>query len=159
MHLRLFSGLGYWFAAAAILFCPLLIPARAAVVINELMAAPSERQLSWSSNDVPRLGSGAAWMEPDFAASGWPSANLPAGYGFGGLATDLSFAMRDKAPSLYLRQEFNVAPEQAALGEALSLLVDYNDGFVAYLNGREVFRANCGATNGFMFASQPAFNV
>ena len=55
---------------------------------------------SWSSNDVPRLGSGVAWMEPDFAASGWPSANLPAGYGFGGLATDLSFAMKISAAPL-----------------------------------------------------------
>ncbi|HEY2952430.1 MAG TPA: lamin tail domain-containing protein, partial [Verrucomicrobiae bacterium] len=159
MQLRLFNGLRHWRAAAVLLFCALLLPARAAVVINELMAAPSERQLSWSSNGVPRLGSGVAWMEPDFAANGWPSGNLPAGYGFGGLATDLSFAMSDKAPSLYLRKEFNVTPEEAALADALSLLTDYNDGFVAYVNGREVFRANCGGTNRFMFASQPAFNV
>src|SRR5216117_2871082 len=159
MHLPLFRGLGYWRAAAAILFCAFLFPARAAVVINELMAAPSERQLSWSSNGVPRLGSGVAWMEPDFAARGWPSGNLPAGYGFGGLATDLTSVMLDKAPSLYLRKEFNVAPAEAALGDDLSLLVDYNDGFVAYLNGREIYRANCGGTNHFLFASQPAFNV
>jgi hypothetical protein len=31
--------------------------------------------------------------------------------------------------------------------------------FVAYLNGREVARANCGPTNHFIYASQPAFNV
>jgi hypothetical protein len=58
-----------------------------------------------------------------------------------------------------LRKEFTVTPEQAALPHNLSLLVEYNDGFVAYLNGREVARANCGGTNRFMFASQPAFNV
>ena len=34
-----------------------------------------------------------------------------------------------------------------------------NDGFVAYLNGREAARANCGPTNHSMFASQPAYNV
>ena len=157
--MRLFRRLAYWHAAVAFLFCGLPIPACAAVVINELMAASSERQLSWSSNGVPCLGSGVAWMEPDFVANGWPSGNLPAGYGFGGLATDLSFSMSNKAPSLYLRKEFNVTPDQAALTDALSLLVDYDDGFVAYLNGREVFRANCGATNRFMFARQPAFNV
>src|SRR5881396_1712660 len=105
MHLPLFRGLGYWRAAAAILFCAILIPAHAAVVINELSAAPSERQLSWSSNGVPRLGSGIAWMEPDFAPKGWLSGNLPAGYGFSGLSTDLTATMKDNAPSLYLRKE------------------------------------------------------
>jgi hypothetical protein len=111
------------------------------------------------SNGVPRLGSGFTWFEPEFAPDGWLSGNLPAGYGFSGLATDLTSTMRDKAPSLYLRKEFNVTSTQAVLTANLSLQVEYNDGFVAYLNGREVARANCGASNRFMFAAQPAFNV
>jgi len=133
--------------------------ARGAVIINELSAAPSEQQLSWSSNGVPRLGSGLAWMEPDFTARGWASGNLPAGYGFGGLATDLTATMKSNAPSLYLRREFTLTTAQAALSEPLTLVVEYNDGFVAYLNGREVARANCGPANHFIYANQPAFNV
>jgi hypothetical protein len=133
--------------------------ASGAIRINELVAAPSERQLAWSSNGIPRLGSGVAWTEPGFAENGWSAGPLPAGYGFSGLATDLSGAMRDKAPSLYVRKEFFLSAEQASITDPLSLWVDYNDGFVAYLNGREVARANCGITNRFIYASQSAFNV
>src|SRR4051812_45008419 len=131
----------------------------AAVVINELCAAPSEQQLSWSSNGVPRVGSGWAWMEPEFLPQGWATGNLPAGYGLSGIATDLTLSMKGKTPTLYLRKEFSLTSTQATFAEPLTLMVDYNDGFVAYLNGREVARANCGASNAFMYAGQPAFNV
>jgi hypothetical protein len=141
-----------WLAAAPTI--------HAAVWLNELSAAPSEQQLQWSSNGVPRLGSGAAWMEADFTAPGWTSGLLlPAGYGVGGLTTDLTAAMKDQAPSLYLRKEFDLTAEQAAMNDTLALVVEYNDGFVAYINGREVARANCGPTNRFIYARQPAFNV
>src|SRR2546425_5626638 len=160
MHSRLFPSIRHLGAGASLIFFfGAATHSPAVVLINELMAAPSERQLSWSSNGVPYLGSGIAWMEAEFAASGWRSGNLPAGYGFSGLATDLTTTMKDKAPSLYLRKDFNRTPEQAAVPDTLLLTVEYNDGFVAYLNGREVARANCGASNRFMFASQPAFNV
>src|SRR5437868_7002063 len=59
----------------------LCFQARAAVIINELYASPSDQQLTWSSNGVPRLGSGIAWLEPDFPEHAWSSGNLPAGYG------------------------------------------------------------------------------
>jgi hypothetical protein len=133
--------------------------APATVVINEFMAASSERRLSWDSNGVPKLGSGVEWMEPGFTASGWTNILLPAGYGFSGLATDLSGPMRGKAPSLYLRKEFVVASDQGGSTNQLVLSVQYNDGFVAYLNGRQIARANCGFSNHFMYASQPAYNV
>src|SRR3954452_864893 len=132
---------------------------RGAVVINEFSAAPSEQQLTWSSNGVPRLGSGISWVDPGFVPRGWSSGNLPAGFGMGGLATDLTTTMKGKTPTLYLRKEFSLTSTQAAFAEPLTLMVDYNDGFVAYLNGREVARANCGASNAFMYAGQPAFNV
>ncbi|MDB6034798.1 MAG: hypothetical protein JWM16_5136 [Verrucomicrobiales bacterium] len=137
-----------------------LRPAQAAVVINELFSSPSDLQLSYRSNGIPQLDSGISWMEPGFSGDGsWSSGTLPAGYGFGGLSTDLSSTMKGKTPSVYLRKEFYLTPEQAAFTDPLVLTVDYNDGFVAYLNGREVARANCGATNRFIFANQPAYNV
>jgi hypothetical protein len=136
-----------------------IVQTKAEVVINELMAGSSDRRLSWSSNAVPQIGSGVAWVSSNYLANTWNSGNLPAGYGFAGLSTDLTAAMSNQAPSLYLRKEFTATAEQAAGTNALILQIQYNDGFVAYLNGREVARANCGPTNHFMYACQPAYNV
>jgi hypothetical protein len=130
-----------------------------AVVINELMAATSEQRLSWDAGGVPHLGSGAQWVDPGFNTAGWTNTLLPAGYAFAGLASDLTSQMKGLAPSLYLRKEFQATPDQAASTNGLVFSVQYNDGFVAYLNGREAARANCGPTNHFIFASQPAYNV
>src|ERR1035437_5022046 len=130
-----------------------------AVVINELMAATSEQRLSWDAGGVPHLGSGAQWVGLGFNPAGWANNLLPAGYVFAGLASDLSSQMKGLAPSLYLRKGFQATAAQAASTNMLVLSVQYNDGFVAYLNGREAARANCGPTNRFIFASQPAYNV
>jgi hypothetical protein len=65
--------------------------------------------------------------------------------------------MTNKTPSVYLRKEFNVTAAQAALNRPNA--GSYNDSLVAYLNGREVARLNCGPTNHFVFASEPAANV
>lgn len=132
---------------------------KAGVVINEFMAAASENKLTWDSQGVPHLGSGIAWTDPDFVTRAWTNGSLPAGYGYSGLATQLSTVMKDVARSLYLRREFDASAEQANSTNALILYAQYDDGFVAYLNGREVARANAGPTNSFMYASQPAFNV
>jgi len=132
---------------------------RASVVINEFMAGASERRLSWATNDVARIGSGMVWNQPEFADSAWSTGNLPAGYNYTGLATDLTGSMLNQAPSLYLRKQFQVTADQAASSSQLTLTIDCNDGFVAYINGHEVARANCGPTNHFMYASQPAYNV
>jgi hypothetical protein len=139
--------------------CFLAASALGAVRIHEFMAATSERRLSWDASGWPRLGSGLSWTDPDFSPMGWESVFLPAGYGFSGLATDLGGRMKGKAPSVYLRKEFVVGPETAASPNALVLSVQYNDGFVAYLNGRPVARGNCGLPGHFMYASQPACNV
>ena len=133
--------------------------AQGEVVINECMAGSSDRRLSWSTNDVAQLGTGVAWKAPEYLDSAWSAGNLPAGYGFGGLSTDLTGAMSNQAPSLYLRKEFQATAGQASATNQLNLTIDCNDGFVAYINGREVARANCGPTNHFMCACQAAYNV
>src|SRR5512140_3453024 len=87
----------------ALFLSVLLLPAGlpASVVINEFMAATSEKRLSWENDGVPQLGSGVRWMDQDFAATGWTIGYMPAGYGFTGLRTDLSTLMKGKAPSIY----------------------------------------------------------
>ena len=141
------AAFGFWFQAEG------------GVVINEIMAGSSDRRLSWSTNDVAQLGSGVSSKAPGYADGAWSPGNLPAGYGFGGLATDLTGTMSNRAPSLYLRKAFQVTADQAAATNQLNLTVDCNDGFVAYINGCEVARANCGPTNHFLYACQPAYNV
>jgi len=137
----------------------LLFQAQGGVVINEFMAGSSDRRLSWSTNDVAQMGSGVSWKATEYVDSAWSTGNLPAGYGFTGLSTDLTSVMSNQAPSLYLRKEFQVTAEQASATNQLHLIITYNDGFVAYINGREFTRANCGPTNHFMYASQAAYNV
>ena len=39
------------------------------------------------------------------------------------------------------------------------MLIDYDDGFVAYLNGKEVARRNTGAQGSFAWHTQVAFNT
>ena len=76
------------------------------------------------------------WYAPDFDDSAWASGPTAIGFGDDGLAT----AVEAGTPVVLLRQRFAVA-DPAAVRELL-LHVDYDDGFVAYLNGREVARAN-----------------
>lgn len=42
--------------------------------------------------------------------------------------------------------------------QPLTLQVDCDDGFIAYINGVEVARANTGAAQHFLYAGQPAYN-
>jgi hypothetical protein len=148
-----------WISALAFLLTLLSAESPAGIVLNEFMAAPSQRRPYLNPDGIPRLGPGLRWMDPRYAPAGWSNALLPAGYGFSGLSADLSSKMRDKAPSLYLRKAFLASDSQAGSSDALVLSVQFNDGFVAYLNGREIARANCGPSNSLMYACQPAYNV
>ena len=67
--------------------------------------------------------------------------------------------MRGVTPSLYARIHFSVSSEQAASSDPVQLVIDYNDGYAAYLNGREITRRNLGGSGGFIAHDQPAFNA
>jgi hypothetical protein len=54
--------------------------------------------------------------------------------------TDIETAMKGVNPSVFVRIPFNVA--NPALIETLKLKMNYNDGFVAYLNGTELVKRN-----------------
>ena len=131
--------------------------AQSQVVINEFAAASSDRLLRWTADGSPRLGTGIPWQDSAFLDAGWLTGTLPAGYG-STVSTNLQTAMVNKTPSCYFRKSFTVSPAQAALTQPLTLQVDCNDGFVAYINGVEVARANAGAAQHFLFAGQPAYN-
>jgi hypothetical protein len=135
--------------------------ARAQVVINEIVAANSDRLLSRAKPGYPRLGVTTPWMLPEFNDATWPTGNGPFGFGsWAGVVagTDISAAMLGKVPTLYLRKTFNVTPEQAASATNLELVALYNDGFIAFLNGTEVARRNLGNAGMFAYHDQVALN-
>lgn len=118
-----------------VLFCCLMNCARSQdVVINEIMAAPSERLLIWDKDNEVHLGPGIAWYTLEFNHQDWATASAPMGFGHKDLATDLERQIKDQTPSLYLRKAFTLSDDQIRLGQSFSLSIDYEDGFVAYLN-------------------------
>lgn len=91
------------------------------------------------------------WKEASFNDAQWSQGKAPFGYGdpycqSGTALTD----MQGRYVSLYTRKLFRV--DNSASIQKLVLQVDYDDAFVAYLNGREVAYA----TN---IARSPAYNA
>lgn len=85
------------------------------------------------------------WNSVEFDGAGW-GAGLS---GFGAYLNGNATAFGDMAGgyvSVYVRKEFVVA--DAGLVRWLTLRVDYSDGFVAFLNGKEVVRRNMHGTPG-----------
>jgi len=78
-------------------------------------------------------------------------------FGFGSsYRNDLSSQLNGPTLTLYVRSYFTV-PAHTVSG-TVSLVMDYDSGFIAYINGREVSRANLGPTGAFAYCDQPAYN-
>lgn len=82
---------------------------------------------------------GATWNQIGFDDSSWLSGATGIGYGDADDATVLT-DMQNNYISVYMRKSFAVT--DAAAVSALTFSVDYDDGFVAFLNGTEVARRN-----------------
>jgi hypothetical protein len=89
-----------------------------------------------------------SWRESGFDDASWAGGAAPFGYGdppFGTALDDMEktvgkAAARPGYTTLYLRKSFEVAdPERVAAAE---VAVDYDDGFVLWLNGKEALAAN-----------------
>jgi len=91
------------------------------------------------------LPKGLEWTRNSYDASQWPSGPAPFGYGEGTFRTDTQ-SMRWRHPVLYLRQTFELP--QADRVTELGLQIDYDEAFVAYLNGHEVARVGVGRSSG-----------
>jgi hypothetical protein len=78
-----------------------------------------------------------AWRQTSFDDSRWETG--PAGFGYDDNddATVLS-DMLGRYATVYIRKEFSVA--SVTPNAAVELTIDYDDGFIAYLNGKEVAR-------------------
>ncbi len=93
----------------------------------------------------------ANWAEAGFDAGSWSLGPGGIGYGEGNEGTEI---LNDPSgyTSLYLRNTFSIA-DKSKISWSL-LYVDFDDGFVAYLNGHEIARANMGA-----YGQKPAYDA
>ena len=115
-----------------------LILAAGAWLASDVNAATLfSRGVTWNyykGNDHPS-GGDLEWTESDFDDSDWPSGATPIRYGDGNGGTVLG-DMRNNYSTMFFRRTFTVAnPAQIS---ALDLHVDYDDGFVVWINGEEV---------------------
>jgi len=82
---------------------------------------------------------GAGWTNVEFDDSTWKSGIVGIGYGDKDDRTILR-EMKGRYRRVYARRQFD---GKAALKAArLGLMINYDDGFVAYVNGKEVLRRN-----------------
>jgi hypothetical protein len=85
---------------------------------------------------IPNANTPTQWYDTSFDASSWPMGQ--GGFGFGD--NDDNTLIPTNATSVYFLQKFNVADLQSI--EKLLLAVDYDDGFIAYLNGQLLVSRN-----------------
>jgi hypothetical protein len=81
------------------------------------------------------------WTTSNCSNSGWPTGPTGIGYGDGDDQTVLN-DMSGSYITVYAKREFTIPGASQAFN--LILEIDYDDGFVAYLNGEEVARRNMG---------------
>ena len=94
---------------------------------------------------------GTAWQVEGFDDGSWTVGRTGVGYESSGsnyveeglLLTDIGEAMEGNNESVYLRVPFAI-PDSDLLGslKTMTLQMNYDDGFVAFLNGTEIARAN-----------------
>lgn len=85
---------------------------------------------------VPLASTAANWMQPDYNDQNW--ATGMGGFGFGD--GDDQTVVSQNTTVLYIRTTFNIKQKDAV--KSGNLFVDYDDGFVAWLNGTEIARSN-----------------
>ena len=92
------------------------------------------------------------WTQRSFNDRSWNEGPSPLGYGYDDIETEVRG--RRKSISLFIRKSFRVQdPEKL---QTLILRVSYDDGFAAYLNGKEVARGDLGNRGQKFSANEPS---
>jgi hypothetical protein len=89
----------------------------------------------------------ASWNLPEFDDTDWSVDTGIIGYGYG----VENILLDPSVHSIYMRLKFNIE-DRRSIHEA-SLFADFDDGYIAYLNGKEIVRVNVDNT-----IEKPAFN-
>ncbi len=111
-------------------------------VVDSVLVAPGDRTEASAANWRYFKGTRSPpsdWAEPGFDDARWMSGPGGFGYGDDDDATVLD-DMRQRYTTVYLRKTFRVADPGKL--KSLMLRIDFDDGFVAYLNGHEAARVN-----------------
>ena len=102
---------------------------------------------TWRYKVNTSSGPAANWYQPAYSDAAWLQGKGGFGYADGDDQTNTGAAY-----SVYLRKSFSITDtSKYPLG---ILMIDYDDAFVAYLNGTEIARSNIGA-----YGDHPAYNV
>ncbi|MBL7188143.1 MAG: PQQ-binding-like beta-propeller repeat protein [Phycisphaerae bacterium] len=88
---------------------------------------------------------GSGWMQPDFDAGQWDVSAAGFGYSDDDDNTILK-DMRGRYSVVYIRKSFEVSNIEDI--RELGLMINYDDAFIAYLNGKEVLRVGVGRGSG-----------
>ena len=107
-----------------------------------------------AANDIWKYKPGTSepdsnWREINYNDNGWLQGKGGIGYGDGDDSTIIS-----PTGSLYMRKQFQIA-DTAKVSLAI-LSMDYDDAFVAYLNGIEIARGNIGKKGDHPLFNTPA---
>lgn len=128
-------------------FAPSPVSANGFVLIHASEKDRNEfaESLNWESavlpqNDfqyiIPTATTSDSWNQVDFNATGWKTGK--AGFGYGD--DDDQTTVPTETTVIFIRKEFNIS--DPSLIQAAKFHIDYDDAFVAYLNGVEIVRAN-----------------
>jgi hypothetical protein len=113
--------------------------------------APEEPQAPAATTLIPRTATwkyfasasdlGTAWRAPAYADGSWPSGPAILGFGDPFITTTIPYGSdpNNKWRTTYFRIPFNLADPPGTI-QSLFLGANYDDGFVAYLNGQEIVR-------------------
>ena len=100
---------------------------------------PAETTMSYLANNVEPVGIGDWTLFLGFDDSEWPRGNYGVGYEAGTGAEDLiATEIPTDSLSIFTRATFNVKPSTV---DSFFLGADYDDGYVAWINGVEVHRS------------------
>ena len=107
-------------------------------VIAQISFGPAASFNYLKGNDATGLS--ANWMMVDYIPTGWLAGNAPFRYGTGGNGGTVLSDMKGLYSTVYFRSTFN-AQNITSLKDVL-FSVNFNDGFIVWINGEEVFRIN-----------------
>ncbi|MBA7511576.1 hypothetical protein ES705_03572 [subsurface metagenome] len=119
------------FLFPASIFVTLLFLISVPLKLNAQISFPGQSQYRYLKG-IDAAGLDGGWMNPGFNDSSWDMGNAPFRYGDGTGGTEIA-DMQNNYSTIYLRSAFE-ASNVANINE-VTFTVDYDDGFVIWING------------------------